>query len=501
MNQIKRAFDQAWKGAERPGFWWVTMGEEGNQTHETARNTGRVAQRIGLPVLLREQDGVLVIEGQDEVLLEGDEASTPSEWGLPQHPLSSHMDVALANVLPGQVLGTEDGEIWTNVDQSGGAETFLELTDTPADYTGAANLFVRVNGAEDALVFDALAWADITDPPAEFPPSAHTHPITDITDIIITTPTVNQVLAYNGSQWVNQNPAALSDTGIFLLLAGRAGGQVANGGIAASENLTLRSTAHATKGKILFGTSAYDEVNDRLGIGIDSPTVRLYVKGEAAKSAAGGAVAYFTSNNVGTELALSIDLRGSTTPENRAVVLQSSEATIAYRALLLNPSGGFVGINLDTALPTSPLHVHSPQVGSAARLAQFYAPSADWVQFNIGRAGSSGNEGQFEWDAVNGVFKMQTNSHASPIQLGNQWVYITAAGNTLFGTNVDSYTHRVTIKGNTSKPNLALHQDTNAGIKGTFVTFYENTVLGSPIVGTIGKDTGSKLEINGDVGI
>ena len=36
----------------------------------------------------------------------------------------------------------------------------------------------------------------------------------------------------------------------YLLLAGRASGQIANGGVAASENLELRSTAHATKGKV-----------------------------------------------------------------------------------------------------------------------------------------------------------------------------------------------------------------------------------------------------------
>jgi len=40
------------------------------------------------------------------------------------------------------------------------------------------------------------------------------------------------------------------DTGIFLLLAGRAGGQAPIGGTAASENLTLESTSHATKGEV-----------------------------------------------------------------------------------------------------------------------------------------------------------------------------------------------------------------------------------------------------------
>lgn len=53
----------------------------------------------------------------------------------------------------------------------------------------------------------------------------------------------------------------------YALLAGRAGGQTLRGGTAAGDDLTLMSTANATKGNINFGTSTYDEVNNRLGIG------------------------------------------------------------------------------------------------------------------------------------------------------------------------------------------------------------------------------------------
>ena len=37
----------------------------------------------------------------------------------------------------------------------------------------------------------------------------------------------------------------------YLLLAGRSGGQVANGGTDSGDNLTLKSTAHATAGVII----------------------------------------------------------------------------------------------------------------------------------------------------------------------------------------------------------------------------------------------------------
>jgi hypothetical protein len=53
----------------------------------------------------------------------------------------------------------------------------------------------------------------------------------------------------------------------YALLAGRSGGQTLIGGTAASNTLTLKATSNATKGKILFGASCYDEVNDWLGIG------------------------------------------------------------------------------------------------------------------------------------------------------------------------------------------------------------------------------------------
>lgn len=52
-----------------------------------------------------------------------------------------------------------------------------------------------------------------------------------------------------------------------------------NGSTTASGTLTLRSTTNATKGKILFGTSAYDEVNNRLGIGTTSPSYQAHIIG------------------------------------------------------------------------------------------------------------------------------------------------------------------------------------------------------------------------------
>ena len=66
----------------------------------------------------------------------------------------------------------------------------------------------------------------------------------------------------------------------YLLLAGRSGGQIAIGGTASGDDLTLQSTAHATRGNIFFGTgglNTFDEVNSRWGIGIASPTAAFHI--------------------------------------------------------------------------------------------------------------------------------------------------------------------------------------------------------------------------------
>jgi hypothetical protein len=58
---------------------------------------------------------------------------------------------------------------------------------------------------------------------------------------------------------------------------GKSGGQSIYGGTAAGDDLTIYSTSNATKGNIFFGTSTYDEVNNRLGIGTVSPVSQLEV--------------------------------------------------------------------------------------------------------------------------------------------------------------------------------------------------------------------------------
>lgn len=71
----------------------------------------------------------------------------------------------------------------------------------------------------------------------------------------------------------------------YARLAGRSGGQTLIGGTASGDDLTLSSTSHGTKGTIIFGTSGYDEVNNRLGIKTAAPLTPLHIQSGTAVGA------------------------------------------------------------------------------------------------------------------------------------------------------------------------------------------------------------------------
>ncbi len=81
-----------------------------------------------------------------------------------------------------------------------GGGTFLSHSDTPVNYTGAQNNFVKVNGAGTALEFiaDPGYLLDIT-----------SEPLGDLSDVTITTVASDELLAFTGAGWENQTLAEL----------------------------------------------------------------------------------------------------------------------------------------------------------------------------------------------------------------------------------------------------------------------------------------------------
>jgi hypothetical protein len=67
----------------------------------------------------------------------------------------------------------------------------------------------------------------------------------------------------------------------FAMLAGRAGGQVVQGGTAASENLELESTSNATKGNVIFKDTLIPKVTSTLDIGkATNKVLDVYASGQ-----------------------------------------------------------------------------------------------------------------------------------------------------------------------------------------------------------------------------
>ncbi len=136
---------------------------------------------------------------------------------------------------------------------SGGNYTFIEQG---ATLTGSG--WVLIFDGEIDLGTDAIVWSQFS---GGLPPP-HTHDAADVTSGVF-------ALARIPVASISHNSLADLTTGDphtqYPLSAGRAGGQTIVGGTAVSEDLTLDSTAHATKGCI--NTTGFLRVNEQSGFG------------------------------------------------------------------------------------------------------------------------------------------------------------------------------------------------------------------------------------------
>lgn len=114
---------------------------------------------------------------------------------------------------------------------------------------------------------------------------------------------------------------SLFNDALFFKLSGRSGGQIGCGDTLSGGSLTLSSTNHTTKGKIYLGaalSSAYDEVNDRLGIGTGTPSSKIHVHLTSPGTTTVGAIGSLWFNTSTVVSAVNTDISSWSTYQNNA---------------------------------------------------------------------------------------------------------------------------------------------------------------------------------------
>lgn len=152
--------------------------------------------------------------------------------------------------------------------------------------------------------------------------------------------------------------------------AGVAGGQSISGGTASAENLSLASTAHATKGNINFGSGGlyYDEANKRLFLPNNSTSLRF------GSPASNTWLDTFTGGN---------DYR-FVVNGNTVMQILPTNITLLNASNIVSTSGSRIG--LGTATPSHPLHVVATNASTSgtdrnAFLDTSFAPSSGTAAF------------------------------------------------------------------------------------------------------------------------
>lgn len=123
---------------------------------------------------------------------------------------------------------------------------------------------------------------------------------------------------------------------------GLSGGTTLVGDTASGGNLTLSSTSNATKGSILFGTSRYDEANNRLGLGM-TPTYRA----DFTQAAVDGTTSTYRTLNVtlsGSQPTNALTLYGAYI--TNSVVSQNGDSRVGLRAETIDTGGSGAAIGI-----------------------------------------------------------------------------------------------------------------------------------------------------------
>ncbi len=239
---------------------------------------------------------------------------------------------------------------------------------------------------------------------------------------------------HSGADLIVYSDAGVTEVGRWDGATGNITAPVIIGGTGSGDDLTLKSTSDGTKGLIILGSaSAYDEVNDRLGIGTTSPDFVLVVEGGSAS----GGIAYIHSSGSQTKFYIENSL-----PSGDPVIVWRKPFEIAWQAGIDNSDGnkwkissvedtlwsnlamtiqtnGLIGIG--DSSPDAQLDI---QIGSSSRIGLIVQGAASQSANLQEWQSSAGTVLSFfdkDANAVLGEATRQTN--AGDLQIGGYWTF------------------------------------------------------------------------------
>ncbi|AEP09958.1 tail fiber domain-containing protein [Micavibrio aeruginosavorus] len=187
-----------------------------------------------------------VVSISDRLVLGGTAGNAPTYIAL-----ADLSDVDVSGVANGECLAY-DGAQWTAA-ACGGGGSFVSLSDTPADYTGAAGMFVKVNAGATGLEFTNTLINSVSGAPA---PTGMV--LGDLDNVSVASPTNGDVLTYDGTNWVSA--------------AGGGGGATPGGAdtyVQFNSNGALGGTADFTwdQGNTILSISGVVSVGEKIAMG------------------------------------------------------------------------------------------------------------------------------------------------------------------------------------------------------------------------------------------
>jgi hypothetical protein len=204
------------------------------------------------------------------------------------------------------------------------------------------------------------------------------------------------------------------------------------GGSTTSDSLRLMSTSHITKGKILFGTSAYNESNDRLGIGTRNPSAQIDIRTNS--DAANGVEITNTSptTSAGSRLLL--------WNETRTTIAQflfcNSTSVFSPNGLIINTSAGKVSL---ASLSDDITFGKSTTINGSNEHARF--------KFNGNFLLGTTTDNSYKLQ-VNGAISTVTDSAGSPVNMA--WIDTDGKIRKTAATSVNGATGAVSVTGGTA---------------------------------------------------